>query len=151
MVQVARVNCARPIHDGQRPIPLSRRTGAEYDRNWTPVLVQNTLVTDLERRIQSVLDSEMGIGISYLLGLIRFSPNIFWTGTGDQFRSYSRPILERSIGRCPSYYIHSSIAALRARVLTFPRRRLRITADCLTAVRSWEQSSRETTRGWCVG
>ena len=55
-------------HDGQRPIPLSR-IGREYDRNWSPVLVQNT---GLERRIQSVLDSERSISTSYLLSLTRF-------------------------------------------------------------------------------
>ena len=59
------------IHDGQRSIPPSRIC-REYHRNWSRVLVQNTLVTDLERRIQSVLDSEMSIRIRYLLGFMRF-------------------------------------------------------------------------------
>ena len=67
----ARVMMSRCSHDGQQSIPPSRIC-REYHRNWSRVLVQNTLVTELERRIQSVLDSEMSISIHYLLGFMRY-------------------------------------------------------------------------------
>ena len=79
------------IHDGQRPILLSR-IGQEYDRNWSPVPVQNTLVTGLERRIQSVLDSEMSISIHYLLGFTRFWHD-FPTYSGPEKETNSAHIL----------------------------------------------------------
>ena len=48
--------------------------------------------------------------LTYLNKILARSPNIFWTGTGDLFRSYSRRILERRVGGGPlSWMVCSTV------------------------------------------